>query len=115
MSLNALVCAYEKGHLWRLALEMLPNTDLVGSSAIMSACARARRWREALEVFSSLERGHRVDLAAQSTAVFACQQAAYWQGALALLVKDPVAYTCAMGACNLAQEPGAPVVVYRSP
>ena len=64
---------------WRAAVQLLPGSNLLGTTAAMSACERAARWPQA----ALLLKGD-VDVMAVNTALSACGKALSWRKALNL-------------------------------
>eukprot|EP00438_Fugacium_kawagutii_P003741 Skav234645 [mRNA] locus=scaffold1609:350534:352516:+ [translate_table: standard] len=54
-SYNAVLSSLEKAHLWSHAIHFLSSADIIGSSAVVSACEKMGRWQRATEILGQLK------------------------------------------------------------
>ncbi|CAJ1402555.1 unnamed protein product [Effrenium voratum] len=95
---------------WRQALRLgaqalgdVDGADGVTGNSALSACERARRWRQAMELLRNVRRRRFGNIISCNAAMSACQKVARWQDAVLMLVgiqPTAISYSTAASACE---------------
>jgi len=121
-----LIDQYGKQHSWRQALDIFmrqgPAADVVLFNACITACAKARRWSAAMELFFLLrQRRLAPDVVTYNAAILASSTLHRWPSGLWLLrclqleglAPTVITYTSAINACSKGSQWAAALVLLR--